>query len=164
MLINKVKEHYRIREKHFQDFRQGKMDSVMLAQCTECHYLISGYRLFNPNQKGYTALQYHINNKGINKEEKLVEFLQSYQQILKALDLAEQNIIDDVNSNLIQWRDQNDWFGDFVQGKAQTGFGQYQVDSWQFTNKVNYHFVMIYENYLPLLTEFEEIMQAYLED
>lgn len=158
--IQNIQTHYDIRKPLFDRLMKGEYQEKSLVNCKECHFLISGHRLFRPNTEGYTSLKNTLNNSSIVDSE-LVYFIQSYTTLLEELDLMSNNIVEDVNGNLMGWRDNYDWFTSFFEGKNENGYLNYRLKNPEYRNKVTYHYALVYNNYLPVLENFKTLSNEF---
>ena len=53
---------------------------------------------------------------------------------------------------------------DFIKNGKNPGYISYKADSPDYKNKLAYHYVMVYDNYLPVLDRFQEMVKAFLEE
>lgn len=158
--IQNIITHYDIRKPLFDGLMKGEFDKESLINCKECHFLISGHRLFRPNTEGYSSLQNILKNSQ-KQDPKLTYFTQSYSTLLEELELMKNNLVEDVNGNLIEWRDNYDWFTSFFEGDNDDDYLNYRLDNPKYKNKVTYHYALVYNNYLPVLEKFKDLFKEF---
>ncbi|WP_350292623.1 DUF6090 family protein [uncultured Croceitalea sp.] len=156
-----IREHYMTRKPLFDSIIDSRYSVNAIAKCKECHFLISGHLLFRPNVEGFSSVKRYVQGEDI-ENQKLLSFIQSYTILLDELQLMKSNIINDVNGNLIQWRDSYDWFTPFFQGKDNDDYYNYQTNTYEYRNKVAYHYALVYENYLPALQRIRDLQNQFL--
>ena len=100
----------------------------------------------------------------IRVNDELVYFIQAYTTLLEELDLMSNNIVEDVNGNLIQWRDNHNWFTAFFEGKNEKGYLDYRLKNPEYRNKVTYHYALVYHNYLPVLENFKTLSDKFKKE
>lgn len=162
LVVNEILNHYRIREPLFGNLATGAYSREQIRLCGECKYLITGHRLFYPTTTGIKLLQEHLSEDSSKENLIFVQFMQSYSSLTNQLELMEGNIVEDVNRSLLQWRDQYPWFAEFLQDPNAEGYLDYQENAAEFKNKVAYHYVLVYNNYLPVLDTYVSTLREFL--
>ncbi len=150
-VLNNYKEQYPYYIKLAKDsFTINQLDT-----CTICAGLILTYQPITINVTGYNLLK-NMNNIGIAKEDSLyLEILQFYTQYTKLLELNESAIAKNTMSNIEFYRDNYDWFSDFLQGKKNE-MNEHMLSNKKFKNRLIYQSALIYGNYSFTMKNFLE--------
>lgn len=156
-----IQTHYTERRAIFDSIINQKYTLELMTSCNRCHFLISGHLLFRPNTEGFESLKRIVKEEDFNNDSLLL-FIQKYSSLVDRLNLIENNIIDDVNGNLKQWRDRYEWFTPFFKGQNNQAYHKYQTNSPEYRNKVAYHYALIYDNYLIMLDEFINLQNDFM--
>ena len=121
--------------------------------------------IVNINQQCTKNTQQTWENKFLKNSQKqdpkLTYFTQSYSTLLEELELMKNNLVEDVNGNLIEWRDNYDWFTSFFEGNNDDDYINYRLDNPKYKNKVTYHYALVYNNYLPVLEKFKDLFKEF---
>jgi len=158
-LAGTIKARYAENEPIFASFMNETITLDSLQNCKECRYIISGISLFRPNLEGFNALKTQSQNLIIT-DGALSSFVNSYDIKLKELDHQQDNLIQDLNKNLEYWRDNFEWFTDFLKNKDNDSYFKYQLSS-DYRNKLGYYHSLYYHNYLVKLEELMELQEEF---
>ncbi len=162
LVINEILEFYEVRRSIFRRIVQDSMSKQDILECLECDYVITGHRIFRPNTTGYRLLQKHLDEDSNKDQLEFIRFMQSYAELLSQLELMENNVIEDVNQTLEHWRDHYSWFADFIQNPKTEKYIDYRKNSQDYKNRTAYYYVLVYQNYLPVLESYRNIVTEFI--
>ncbi len=103
--------------------------------------LIGGSEDFNLKTKGYEQLR-NFNDSDFSSDQlqvKINDFYEKYNERLQGLnELA----LDDLKSNYNYWKENFNWYPEYLMGKASVGFIRYSIENMDYKNRVaNYFFL-----------------------
>lgn len=158
-----ILDFYKKKEETFLKMLNDKFDKDEIGECELCPRLISTRRLFTINKRGFQQL-IEYKDLAVSQEDTLVLDIVNFYVIMIGEVENLNNLIDeDVYGNLAYWRDHYPWFASFSQGKLEYESMSYFTKSEEYRNKVALHYILIYENYLPVLHSFQTSAETILK-
>ncbi|MFK7755600.1 MAG: DUF6090 family protein [Flavobacteriales bacterium] len=137
-------------------------DSLSLEDLKECDYcsrLVSVLIPFTPNESGYNLLK-NLESDILDKRDSLIlTTKQFYGQALPMLQLLDQSIQEDIKGNLTHWKEEEDWFADWILGDSDERFYQY-MKTQDYRNRVANFYLLQYNNNLVVLDAYSKQAKA----
>lgn len=98
---------------------------------------------------------YKDNNKIASKEHDNLIFdnVDFYTDLVSGIEDLNAFIDDDIIENTKYWRDNYLWFASVVKAKTNSEIINYISSSKEYKNKVAYRYILIYQNYVPILNK-----------
>ena len=152
--VRDIIEFYEEREATFLKVSYDSITQFNARDCNLCPGLITDRRLFAVNTRGLHQLnEYHNYTRG-NKDTLVFDIVNFYTDLNNDVENFNKLINDDVFGNLVYWRNTHNWFASTMQGEPDDDLWNYFVTQ-DYRNRVAFHYVLIYKNYLPILKTFE---------
>lgn len=154
-VVGRIIPVYEEREKIADSIVAGKFTRETYQTCSICHYLITSYAPFTINDKGYQQLRSF--NQATEKQDSLsIEISQFYNLFTDFVSDVGGRVEADTYTTLEKWRDTQPWFSAIMSGKLNDGYLDYISESDDFKNRVAYHNIIAYKNFLPLLRQYKQ--------
>lgn len=162
--IGAVIKKYKAEEKYYDLLMNDSLSDKDLRNCEVCPLLVSMYSTFNIEKRGYNLLLEHKGNTDFSEDSLVVEINQFYAMHIKFIDQVEQYIQKEVSDNLDDWKSNHAWFSQLIYHNInEEQFWEY-LRSDDYKNKLSYHYLLVYDNYIPYLQSFdhygEELMES----
>ena len=122
-------------------------------------YLITGVIKYNYDMTGIEQL------KAQNLEaENLFEIIKIYETADLDFKSYVKAIEENVQNNLIEWRNEHDWFQHYVNNKITQEAKEYFLESQDYKNRVSYFYLANFEGYLPNVEAFASELKRWKEE
>ena len=106
-------------------------------------------------QRGYNQLN-AFNNFTNNESELIVsQITEFYTFFLETIARNKTILEEDSKKNLEFWKEEKDWFAEISQSKLPSRYFDYVLDDPDYKNRVAFHRVLVYGNYIPYLEAFQ---------
>ncbi len=155
--IDQVLNFYEEREDTYRQMAQGQMTKADFETCDNCEYLISAHESFSREKRGYDLL------KTFNSEFQEDTLVNTAVQLLNSyydnLDEVDKLITESLTEDLKAWRNQYDWFSEFIMGNGSEAFTSFVVESKEFRNQITWRYLLIYKNFVPVLQRYKGSLQ-----
>ncbi|QNL21371.1 hypothetical protein HZR84_05265 [Hyphobacterium sp. CCMP332] len=148
--LNNILAVYARKEKRFNHILFDSLLSDSLP-CPGCR-LITNFRLFKVSQRGYYRLMEYNDLDYVKSDTVISQLLEFYSVIDRTLPLIRSSIEDDIFDVLKHWRDNYEWFYTIQTGNPNQEYYDYIKTSNDYKNRVAYQYIMIYQNYIPFLS------------
>ena len=145
---------YEQREKLADSIVAGKFTREGFQTCGLCHALITSYAPFKINDKGYAQLR-NFNQTTDSKDTIAVEISQFYNYFIDFVSEVGDRVEADTYTTLENWRDTQPWFSAIMSGSLNDEYLDYISQSEEFKNRVAYHNIIAYKNFLPILRQYK---------
>jgi hypothetical protein len=119
-------------------------------------FLIFGYPELALNQRGVSLLEDFKGDVKIEKETLVQELISFYKEQLWEIKVDDELRSKDYKENFTYWKNNTDWWLDFVQLKITDEFIEYALKSRDYKTRVATAEFFAYKVYLPELTKFKE--------
>lgn len=128
------------------------MDSTIndSIDCPGCN-LIHNMNPFHLNQNGFRRLRNYNDLDIVKSDTLLTDILALYSESDEMIGVINSSIESDVLGNLRIWRENYAWFHKLMKNEAPEAYLQYIGESDDYKNRVAYHYLIVYGNYIPLL-------------
>ena len=160
--INFILKSKEEREPIFNKVLDGKMTKKDYENCNECEYLIVGSLDLSIERRGYNLL----NNFGASKtstDSLTVKIAQFYTKQLNELNVDNPTRVNDVENNINHWKDNYNWYSDYITERNSDGFIEYTLNNSDYTNRVANYYLLNYTIYIPILEAFNSEAQVILK-
>jgi hypothetical protein len=163
--VDRIVKYYYQRRSTFIKVSYDSIAQSDIPGCDSCLDLIASRQLFSVNTRGLQQLNEYYNYTVGNRHQDSIIFniVNFYTTLMAKVDNFNHLIDDDVVGNLTYWRDEYDWFTRLMQGTLGAEDTKY-FGSQNYRNRVAFHYVLIYENYLPILEMFQKNSEKILKD
>jgi len=153
--VNYIIDFYEKRESTFLKVSYDSINQFNSRDCNLCPGLISDRRLFSVNTRGLHQLNEYHNYSRSNEDTLVFHIVNFYTELNNDVDNFNKLIDDDVFGNLVYWRNTHNWFTSSMLGELDNDLWNYFVTQ-DYRNRVAFHYVLIYKNYLPILKAFQK--------
>ncbi|RKE04825.1 hypothetical protein [Marinifilum flexuosum] len=113
-------------------------------------YLLTGYQELSIEKSGFQELAQMNANDSLS-----IIVLKKHNYYSKYIERLELAITSNMYNTLKDWRDNYAWFPEFVSGDLNKEAIDYFLNSQDYRNKIAYHFVDVYVDYLNVLKSFQ---------
>jgi hypothetical protein len=154
--VNRILKYYNDKKSMFIRVSHDSIAEGDIRGCDSCINLVASRQLFSVNTRGLHQLNEYYNYAFGNRDRDSIVFdiVNFYTTLTAEVENFNHLIDDDVVGNLTYWRDKYDWFARLMIGKLSTEDWKYFA-SEDYRNRVAFHYVLIYDNYVPILESFE---------
>ena len=160
--VSRIIDFYKSRQSTFLRVSHDSITQFNTRECDLCPGLISSRKLFSVNTRGLHQLNEYYNYTLGNKDTLVFDIVNFYTELIDEVENFNSMIDDDVVGNLIYWRDTYNWFARSIHEQVDRDHLSYFATQ-DYRNRVAYHYVLIYKNYLPILQEFEKNSEQILK-
>ncbi|MFC2187579.1 DUF6090 family protein [Fulvivirgaceae bacterium LMO-SS25] len=161
--VKQILDYYEDKKSTFKKVMTDTLTKNEILKCNYCRHLITGRRLLTINTRGFQQLNRSIGEfKNDSLTFDVVNFYTTLNNDVEKLnDLINEDIID----NLKYWRDSYQWFVSSTIGELkEEDYINYFANNAEYKNRVAYHYILIYENYVPVLKTFQVKSEKMLKD
>lgn len=160
--INLILKFKKEREPIFNKILDGKMSKKDYENCNECLHLIIGSPDLSIERRGFNLLN-NFGSSKISSDSLTIKTVQFYTKQLNELNVDSPMRGNDIESNVNYWRDNYNWYSDFITGRNVDGFIEYALNGSDYTNRVANYYMLNYTIYIPVLKEFNAEAQVILK-
>jgi hypothetical protein len=153
--VNQILDFYNHRTTAFLAVAHDSVTKIDITACDLCKSLVSERKLFAINKRGFYQLNDYTNYSSGSTDSLIFHIANFYATSIDDTESFNSLINDDVVENLTYWRDKYAWFAAFMQNKLKKEDLNYFEKSQEYKNRVAFHYILIYKNYLPVLTTFQ---------
>jgi hypothetical protein len=141
------------------------MDSTLndSIDCPGCN-LIHNMSPFHLNQNGFRRLRNYNDMDIVKSDTLLSNLLAFYSESDEMIGIINKSIENDVLENLRIWRENYAWFHKLMKNEAPEEYLQYIRDSDDYKNRVAYHYLIVYGNYIPLLEGIRQDVKYFISE
>ncbi|MFK8011503.1 MAG: DUF6090 family protein [Marinicellaceae bacterium] len=162
--IDKVVKHYENIKPVFQKVLKSEYTIEDYKNNSTIAFLIFGYPELTLNQRGVSLLENFKGSIVPKKREKLVqELIMFYKEQLWEIKVDDELRSKDSKENFTYWKNNTDWWLDYVQLKITSGFIDYALKSRDYKTRVATTEFFAYKVYLPELIKFKQKAQELIE-
>lgn len=163
--VDRILKYYNRKKSTFIKVSYDSIAQRDIPGCDSCFNLIASRQLFSVNTRGLHQLNEYYNYTFGNRDQDSIIFdiVNFYTTLMAEVENFNHLIDDDVVGNLTYWRGEYDWFARFLQGKLDTEDWKY-FGSQDYRNRVSFHHVLIYDNYVPILESFQRNSDKILKE
>lgn len=162
--VKQILNFYNNRKATFLKIAHKPLTEDEINACDFCTNLISDWKLFTINKRGIYQLNEYKNYTLSNQDSLIFDIVNFYTTLDNEVENFNDLIKEDITGNLVHWRDHYHWFHSFtLDVKLKKEDLSYFGGSQEYRNKVAFHYVLIYKNYLPILHEFQNNAETTLK-
>ena len=147
-MIGTIVRYYEPREEVYKQVMADSMSLEDYKACEFCPSLISHLQPFSPNQNGFNLLKSFDTDLKTHKDSLIHTTKLFYTQTIPMLELLNEMIKDDVLANLNDWKNNQDWYANWINQKEDERYYEYLATSPQYKNKVANFYLLLYKNYI----------------
>ena len=147
LMAGQVIEHYERNNKISVKILKREMSRDSFPTCVECRSLITVYKPFVIQMKGYDQLKNFTDQQSTRTDSLLTNITQFYTVFKKNIDDSNQFIKDEVLGNLNSLTNKS-WFFNWTQGELTEEMITYFMDDQEYLNRVAAHNVLAAQNHL----------------
>lgn len=126
-------------------------------------FLIIGFPEISIDKRGYELIR-NFNTGSNNYQDSLVSIIVDfYTERLLEIGVDDELRANDFDDNFNYWKENYDWWGDFIHFKKIDGFVDYAVNDQDYKNRVATSYFITYDVFLPELQKFKEKATAILQ-
>ena len=139
--IPKVLEYNNNKSPLLKHIIQGNLNQNDYVDNPKYYSLISGGEDFSLKTKGYEQLR-NFNGRDFSSDELQIKINDFYEYYNMRLEGLNELILEDLKSNYNYWKENFNWFPDYLMGKESEGFITYSIENMDYKNRVaNYYFL-----------------------
>ncbi|MAY83611.1 MAG: hypothetical protein CMP59_05700 [Flavobacteriales bacterium] len=154
--VSEMIKAYEPMEKHFLGIMSKKYTLDSLKACGACPYIISSVAPFEPTQNGFIMLKEWKSSFDTSGDSLIHDTKFFYAQSIPTMELIVEMLKDEVKASLSDWRDNQAWYSEWVQGQRTEEMYQYMANSPFYRNKVANFYLLAYRNYLVGLAQYKD--------
>lgn len=162
--VDEIINGYLKRESIFNKVLDGKMTRKDYKNCDVCSRIIIGYQDLTINKNGYNLLAKYNNNSKSKIEPLQQKVMQFYTEQMIELHADDVIIQEDLRSNYKDWKNNYDWFADYISNKNLDGFIDYALNSPDYKNRVANFYFLHFKVYVPILKNFNQEANGILDE
>ena len=160
--INLILKYKKEREPIFNKVLDHLMTKEDYENCYVCKRIIIGAPDLTIEKRGYNLLN-KFNTSKINADSLTNEIVQFYTKQLTKLHVDDGLRGNDIANNVNNWKDNYNWYSDYITGRNNDGFIEYALNNYDYTNRVANYYLLNYNIYIPNLKTFNSEAQVILE-
>ena len=153
--INVILKSKEDRKPIFNKVLDGLMTKEDYENCFECKYLIVGSMDLSIENRGYNLLN-NFNSANTSEDNLTIKIIQFYTRQLTELHVDDRLRVNDIENTVNHWKDNYDWYADFMTERNSEGFIEYALNKHDYINKVANYYLLNYTIYEPILKQFNE--------
>lgn len=154
--IDKVIESYDRIDTMFTNVINSKYSREDYQNNPKIGFLIFGYPELSFTKRGIALLGEFKGDLNTEKEELVQELIEFYNEQLWEIKVDDELRANDYKANFEYWKENHDWWFDFVQLNINEEFINYALDSNDYKTRVATAQFYTYKVYLPEIKEFKE--------
>ncbi len=159
--VRQVLDFHHERKDMFFKVMNDSMTYEDKMSCQPC-YLITAYRQLSLERRGFEALLRLQDD--FSEDSLIMRTAHLYNYSLKYITGQEEVIAAEMKAAFAYWRDNFDWFPQFIQGNPSYECGEYFATSPEYKNRVTQHYLEIYLTHVPVLEDFQEDLKSLARD
>ena len=118
--------------------------------------LVTSFVPMKIDERGYNLLKNYSSSIENQQDSLVTDIIQFYNSFLNLTEEFQGQVKDDVINNITDWKNTQDWFSSLMSGKLDDRFLNYVLTDPEYKNKVAYHQMMVYGNFLNFLKFFQQ--------
>lgn len=154
--INDVFTYYHNRKPVFEKVLKSEYTKEDYIKNPNIAFLIFGYPEFALNQSGISLLEDFKGDITTEKEKLVQELIIFYKEQSWEIKVDDELRAKDYKENFSYWKNNTDWWLDYVQLKITNEFIEYALNSRDYKTRVATTEFFAYKVYLPELVKFKE--------
>ncbi|NNK73904.1 MAG: hypothetical protein HKO94_12005 [Flavobacteriaceae bacterium] len=147
IVANQVIDHYEINNERSIQLLKGEMTKEEFESCAECRSLVTVYKPFVIQLKGFDQLKNFTDQQGTQTDSLITTITQFYTVFKKNLDDSNQFIKEEVLNNLKYYREKS-WFVYWTQGMLTDEMIDFFMNDQGHLNRIASHNVLAAQNHL----------------
>ncbi|NNK69235.1 MAG: hypothetical protein HKO96_02075 [Flavobacteriaceae bacterium] len=147
LMAGQVIQHYELNNEKSIQLLKGEMTKEEFETCAECRSLITVYKPFVIQLKGYDQLKNYTDQQSTQTDSLLTTITQFYTVFKKNIDDSNLFVKEEVLNNLNSYREKP-WFVDWTQGVLTTEMVDYFMKDQEHLNHIAAHNVLAAQNHL----------------
>jgi len=166
-IIPEVLKYNKNKEPLLKHIIKGNLNQMDYTTDSRYYNLIGGSQDFNLRTKGYDQLR-NFNDSDFSSDELQIKINDFYEQYIARLDALNTLGLEDLKSNYSYWKENFNWYPDYLIGKESVGFITYSIENMDYRNRVaNYFFLncgLISEALEEIMLEANKILVSLREN
>ena len=155
IVANSLIDYYKENEKNSLKIINREIKKENYKDCPQCAGLITVYRPFNVQTKGYNLLTNFSDKNSIKNDSLVTQITQFYPSFMGLIDDSNGFIKNEVLSNIESFK-KHSWFVDWTQGKVNDDMIYYFTESEEYRKQVAAHNLLAAKNHLLFVTLFKQ--------
>ncbi len=155
--IDEVLEIYKSADTVFQNILNSKYKIDDYKRNPDIAFVIFGYPELSFTKRGVSLLENFKGTLIIEKEELVQELIEFYNEQLWEIKVDDDLRADDYKENFKYWKNNTNWWYDYVQLNINEEFIKYALEDQDYKNRVATARFFNYMVYLPEIREFKTI-------
>lgn len=160
--INVILKNKKEKEPVFNKVLDGLMTKEDYNNCDRCQWLIIGSPDLTIEKRGYNLLNNFETSK-IKADPLTIKIVQFYTKQLTDLNVDNELRSSDIANNINDWKDNYDWYSDYITSRNIDGFIEYALNNHDYINRTANYFMLNYTVYIPKLESFNSEAQDILK-
>ena len=152
---NSVIDYYKENQKNSNKILTGEINSKNYKDCPQCMNLVTIYRPFNVNNKGFERLSTLTDIPHTEKDSLIIDISSFYSLFLPLIEKNNNRMEDVVMKNFTALEDYP-WFVDMAQGKFNQDLILYFTESEDYKKRVASHSILAVGNHLNITQQYKE--------
>ena len=162
IVANSLIEYYKEIEKNSAKIINKEINRENYKDCPSCISLITIYRPFNIQTKGFNLLTNFSDKNSIKNDSLVTQITQFYPSLMGLINDSNGFIKNEVLNNIEAFKEHS-WFVDWTQGKVNQDMIIYLTESEDYRKRVAAHNLLAAKNHLLFVTIFKDGATKLLE-
>ncbi|MBB6324469.1 hypothetical protein FHS59_000084 [Algoriphagus iocasae] len=163
--VKQILDYYEDKRSTFEKVIADTLSQKEILECNHCRYLITGRRLLTINTRGFQQLNRSINTGEFKSDSLTFDVVNFYTTLDDEVEKLNSLINEDIIENLKHWRDTYPWYASSSIGELkEEAYVRYFANDPEYKNRVAFHYMLIYENYVPVLKTFQAKSEMIVKD
>ena len=155
LVAGTIIKHYEDNQKNSQRIINKEINRENYKDCPQCANLITVYRPFNIQTKGFNLLTNFSDNNTVKTDSLVTNITQFYPSIMGLIEDSNGFIKNEVLSNIESFKEYN-WFVDWTQGNINQDMIYYLTESEDYRKRVAAHDLLAAKNHLLFVSLFKQ--------
>lgn len=161
--LTQIKRVYEVKIELMDSVLNGKMKEEDLYACKRCIGVNTSYNNFVNNTRGFEMLKsYNVKTSSV-QDSLFVSINSFYETMNTYLESVGNSIETDVMETVKWYRDETDWYTDFLKGTVTKEMIDFVYKTPKSINRLAYHRLMVKNNYLSILSIYKDSAEALIE-
>lgn len=155
LVANGLITYYKEIDKTGKRVINGEISTENFEECPYCLSLITVYKPFNVQTKGYNLLTNFSDNNAVDSDTLVTTITQFYPQLMGLIEDSNEFIKEEALNNIESFK-QYDWFVDWTQGRIDEETKAYFSESEDYRKRVAANNLLSAKNHLLFVTIYKQ--------
>ncbi len=161
--IDEILGFYEDRKPLFQNVLQDSVTRIDYIYNPVYYFLILGYPEISFDKRGFSLLSEFRSNSDNSSDTLVTKIIDFYTERFLEIEIDDNFRAEDFKDNYFYWKNNFDWWSDYIMRKDVTGFLDYALNDPDYKNRVANAYFLAYDVFLPELDIFKERATTIIE-